>query len=384
MGPALAVCALSALAPAAFADVKAGVDAWATGNYEAAVREWQGPASTGDPDAQFNLAQAYKLGRGVPRDLTRAEALYASASAKGHLQAGDNYGLLLFQRGERAKAMPYVKAAAAHGDARAQYILGLALFNGDGMPMDWVRAYALVSLAQQAGLPQASGALTQMDQHVSMADRQKSVAVASQITADANSTRATQVAAADLAADPNAGVSAVGAGSTRPALATVAEGAPVFRPTRQIAQDSATVRASRPAPAATDRAGSDAARAAGAARDVASNRDSAPISSSVPPVRRSPPAVTSMVPPQRTPSQSASAAAGPWKLQLGAFGVPGNAEALWSRVKGRPELGGHPRLLAPSGKLTRLLATGFASQGDAAAACAKLKAGGFTCLATRD
>ena len=64
--------------------------------------------------------------------------------------------MLLFQRGERAKALPYVSAASDRGDPRAQYLLGIANFNGDNVPKDWVRAYALVTLAQQQGLPQAA------------------------------------------------------------------------------------------------------------------------------------------------------------------------------------------------------------------------------------
>ena len=32
---------------AAWADVKAGVDAWSRGDYAAAVHEWQGPAAAG-------------------------------------------------------------------------------------------------------------------------------------------------------------------------------------------------------------------------------------------------------------------------------------------------------------------------------------------------
>src|SRR6186713_2724186 len=96
-GAAVLLAAFAA-APAA-ADVKAGVDAWSRGDYTAAVREWEGPAAAGDPDAMFNLGQAYRLGRGVATDLKRAEALYAQAAAKGHLQAADTYGLMLFQDG---------------------------------------------------------------------------------------------------------------------------------------------------------------------------------------------------------------------------------------------------------------------------------------------
>jgi cell division septation protein DedD len=356
VGAVLVAATMPGFAGVALADVKTGVDAWAAGNYEAAVREWQGPAAAGDPDAQFNLAQAYKLGRGVPRDLTRAETLYAAAAAKGHLQASDNYGLLLFQRGERVRAMPYIQAAAARGDARAQYIQGLALFNGDGVPKDWVRAYAYVSLAQQAGLPQATAALTQMDQHVSMADRQKSVAMAARMAADSESTRVRQVAAVDLDTTP----------ATAPNLAA-------------IAPDPSKPVPPRPVLARADRAGTAAAHAANVARDVRTTPK--PPSASPP----APPASSPLrrpMPPREIPVTTR--ASGPWRLQLGAFGVLGNAEALWSRVKGRPELAGHGKLLSPAGKLTKLQAGGFASQAEASAACARLKAGGFTCLATRD
>lgn len=75
------------------AAVRAGVDAWSAGNYEAAIKSWQGPAAKNDPDALFNLGQAYKLGRGVPKDLAKAEAYYGKAARLGHVAAADNYGI---------------------------------------------------------------------------------------------------------------------------------------------------------------------------------------------------------------------------------------------------------------------------------------------------
>jgi hypothetical protein len=64
--------------------------------------------------------------------------------------------------------------------------------------------------------------------------------------------------------------------------------------------------------------------------------------------------------------------------------VAGNADALWNRVKGRAELAGKGKLLVPAGRVTKLQAGGFASQAEAQAACSRLEAGGFTCLATRN
>jgi TPR repeat protein len=165
---------------ASAAAVKAGVEAWQKGNYTQAVAAWQPLAEKGDPDAQFNLAQAYKLGRGVPAaDLKKAEDLYARAAAQGHDEARANLGIILFQRGERTRALPYLTRAAEAGDARAQYIYGTALFNGDLVQKDWVKAYAMMTKAAAAGLPQAAESLSRMDNYIPQAQRQQGIALAS-------------------------------------------------------------------------------------------------------------------------------------------------------------------------------------------------------------
>lgn len=341
LGYASAVAASLALAStAARADVKAGVDAWSAGDYDTAVRDWMPLAKQGDPDAQFNLAQAYKLGRGVPMDLDKAKTLYGQAAANGHIQAADVYGLLLFQDGEREKAMPYIKASAARGDPRAQYILGVAHFNGDLVEKDWIRAYALVSLARQSGLPQAARALQKMDEHIPLADRQKSVILSTQMAAEAQATRQRMAATAEL-------------GTPAPQ--------PGYAPPRVAATP-----ARAPAVVSADRAVAEATRVAGNDSPATAGADYARPATL--------PAVTS-----RPASTS-----GPWRVQLGAFGVAGNADALWAKIRGRPELSGHGKLLVPAGRLTKLQAGGFASKAAADAACSRLSAGGYACIAVRN
>ncbi|WP_159978603.1 MULTISPECIES: SPOR domain-containing protein [unclassified Novosphingobium] len=365
----LALTAAALVAPAAHADVKGGVDAWSAGDYDAAIRQWQPLAAGGDPDAEFNLAQAYKLGRGVPMDLGKAEDLYGKAAAKGHTQAADSYGLLLFQRGERTRALPYIEASAARGDARAQYILGIAHFNGDMVKKDWVRAYALVSLAQQEGLSQATNALAQMDQHIPLTDRQKSVSLGAEIAAQAKANRlrlntsaelGTQLASAPPGhtpapeiVEPQSAVTQATrvAGTTPPSAAGADYVRAAATPTQSRPMVTTKAEAPKPAPA----------------------RTAAPAS----PVAAKPPAA--MPKPKPVP-----AANGPWRVQLGAFGVASNAEALWAKVKGRPEMAGHAKALTPAGKLLKLQATGFASKTDADAACSRLSASGFMCLPVRD
>lgn len=330
-GLAIAAGVLLAWSVPGAADVKAGVDAWSRGDYAQAVREWKDPAAKGDADAQFNLAQAYRLGRGVDADAKQAEALYARAAAQGHLRAADNYGLLLFQDGRRADALPYVAAAAERGDPRAQYLLGIAHFNGDLVAKDWRRAYALLTLANSAGLPQAAPALAQMDEHVPAADRQAAQTLAATLRTQAENARQRELASADLAiaSDPVA----------RPLPAPAQVAIVSTTPTPALAGADFTLRNAVAAPVAK------APQAVAPARAVAS-------------------------------SQAASR----WKLQLGAFGVAGNAERLWTQLASRPELRGRTRLTPQSGRLTRLLAGGFASKAEADSACAALKASGQACL----
>ena len=74
---------------------------------------------------------------------------------------------------------------------------------------------------------------------------------------------------------------------------------------------------------------------------------------------------------------------GPWKVQLGAFGVPGNAERLWEKLSGRAEIKGRSRLLVKSGRLTVLSAGGYQSRSEAEAACSALKRAEQDCLVAR-
>lgn len=82
-------------------------------------------------------------------------------------------------------------------------------------------------------------------------------------------------------------------------------------------------------------------------------------------------------------SQPLESAAGLWRVQLGAYSVPGNAERLWSRLSGRAEIRGKARLMVRAGKITKLQAGGFASRNAAETACRSLKSDGEECLVTR-
>lgn len=170
--------ALMAGAAPAYADTKAGVDAWSRGEYEIAVKEWRKPAMEGDADAQFNLGQAYKLGRGVKTDLDVALDWYRKAAAQGHLQASDSCGHLLHYQKKIAEALPFLIASSDRGEPRAQYLLATELFNGINIGKDWVRAYALMTRAASAGMASAARSLEQMDEYIPVEERQAATAIA--------------------------------------------------------------------------------------------------------------------------------------------------------------------------------------------------------------
>lgn len=368
------------LAAPAFADVKAGVDAWAVGDFVAAVREWRGPAAQGDPDAQFNLAQAYRLGRGVEANAKQAEALYAKAAAQGHLKAADNYGLLLFQDGRREAAMPYLSAASERGDPRAQYLIGLAHFNGDLLPKDWVRAYALLTLSNSAGLPQAAPAIKQMDEFIPRDQREQAQSMAQVLKVESDAKRSAQLAAADLGADmpSRTNTAAPSVMVTGPTAALPERNTRVPEPIRTAAAPPSAA-AAQAAIAETARVTGTESPASAGADYVGSTRqaDAAPVRSPA----REPLPTQVRVPP--TPAPALEASSGPWKVQLGAFSVNGNAEKLWHQLSSRSELSGKTRLLIPAGGLTKLLAGGYPSRAAADQACASLKRSGQGCLVTR-
>ncbi|MCU6453502.1 sel1 repeat family protein [Sphingomonas sp. A2-49] len=316
---ALLAASLAAAAPAAAQSVKAGVDAWGRGDFPGAVAQWRGPAVAGDADAQFNLGQAYKLGRGVPADPAQAESWFRKAALQGHPQAEDNYGFALFQAGRKADAVPWLEKTVRRGEPRGQLVLGTMLFNGDGVPRDYPRAYALMTLASRAGLKAASETLVQMDQYVTPADRERGTALA-------------QRYASDLRALP----SPAGRGGM---IAIDAAG-----PSREAAAPAAKRGRSERATPSPDRPVNDRI----AAHD----------------------------PKPATPRPPAAApATGRWNIQLGAFTTEANARTQWSRVRGR--LGRAQPVYAKAGAVIRLQATGFASKAAAQAACG---ASGVPCV----
>ena len=164
--------------------MRAGIEAWQKGDTAGAVAIWRPLADKGDADAAFNLGQAYRLGKGVPLDLAQAQDWLDRAARKGHVDAQATLGLLLFQNGNRVGAMRWLNAAAEAGEPRALLMVGTALYNGDGVAGDPVKAYAYVSRAAAQGLAPAKATLADMDSIMPLEQRQKGVALAQRMASD--------------------------------------------------------------------------------------------------------------------------------------------------------------------------------------------------------
>ena len=303
----------------AAADVRQGVDAWTRGDYKKAVDEWRPAAVAGDADAQFNMGQAYTLGRGVPADIAMAESWFRKAALQGHLQAETKYGLVLFDEGKRTDAAPWLEKSVQRGEPRAQLVLGTMLFNGDGVERNWPRAYALLVRSAAAGTPRASEVQAQMDTLIPVEQRQQGLVLARQYEAEAQ----------------------------RPQL-----------PPEIAGQGNVT------AMRGTDLPPSNYDPTIGNKPEIVAVRTPKP----VPKPRPSPPVVTAAR--DEAPAPVAVGRGG-WRLQLGAFGDPNNARKLWAQVGGR--FPGATVAYVKGGSLTRVLVGPYGSKGAAAAACGAVK-----------
>ncbi len=327
LGLAGLALAIATAATPAFSTVKDGVDAWSRGDYPSALKQWRPAAIAGDADAQFNMGQAYKLGRGVAADLKLAEDWYRKAALQGHVQAEDNYGLIMFQNGDRQRAMPTIQKSAERGEPRAQYVLGTALFNGDMVKKDWPRAYAMMTRASAAGIAAASASLAQMDNFIPLDQRQRGLAIARVLEANAQR----PVLASSLRATPAKTLA-------RPAI-------------RKI-----EIPASAP------------------------RLDVEPVPSNAPkPTMK--PALPKAVAAAKPVAAIASTPGGKWRVQLGAFGDPAKARALWTNLARRiGALGSMQPYLVKAGAVTRLQAGPLGSQPAADKLCAHVRAAGNACL----
>ena len=97
--------------------------AWDKGDYRQAFAEAFEPALAGDPQAQFMLGEAYRLGRSVEPNALAAQEWYMRAAKQGHVAAATELGRIYLQLRNMRDAVPWLTMAASHDDARAMATL---------------------------------------------------------------------------------------------------------------------------------------------------------------------------------------------------------------------------------------------------------------------
>jgi len=153
--PIAVVLSIICLAVPAWADYKAGEDAYNRGDYATALREWRPLAEQGDALAQYNLGVLYRKGRGVPQDDVQARQWYEKAAAQGQAKAQYNLGTLYLNGGgvpkDYQQALRWFRMAADQGEALAQTKIGIMYDDGQGVPHDFVQAHKWYNLAATNG-----------------------------------------------------------------------------------------------------------------------------------------------------------------------------------------------------------------------------------------
>jgi hypothetical protein len=173
-----ALLAVAAATPASAQTVKAGIEAWQQADYSRAVAIWRPLAEKGNADAQFDLGEAYRLGRGVTINLGAATTWFERAAKQGHIDAQRILGLLLFQNGDRVNGLKWLKMAADRDDAGALLIVGTALVNGDGVKRDPILGYSYVSRAAAKGFAPARETMADLDRLLTPDQRKKGAEIA--------------------------------------------------------------------------------------------------------------------------------------------------------------------------------------------------------------
>lgn len=112
-------------------------------------------ADSGNPKAQYWLADIYENGLGVKPDMTMAVALLEKSAAQGFLPAEGHLGGLYLRGNETlqnfGKAQTWLHKAAVAGDGVAQRELGQIYALGLGVAADRPEAYAWYENAALSG-----------------------------------------------------------------------------------------------------------------------------------------------------------------------------------------------------------------------------------------
>lgn len=143
-----------------------GVDADAA----QAVKWFEKAAKEGNAKAIRNLGLCFEYGKGVAKDMAKAEELYRKAfpgisklaqqgDAEGQFYLGHCYSNGQGVQKDLAQAVEWYRKAAEQGNARAQAMLGDCYYNGEGVTKDLTQAVEWYRKAAEQGYSYAMTSL---------------------------------------------------------------------------------------------------------------------------------------------------------------------------------------------------------------------------------
>jgi len=145
-----------------------GLEAYNSGDYATAIKEWKPLAEKGMADAQFNLAWMHYFGKGVKRSYTPAAKWFQLAADQGLADAQSNLGVM-YREGlgvtqDYKNALKWLKLSAEQRNAYAQHHLGQMYRQGLGVTQDYKAANKWFQLAAEQGNAYAPSNLGDMYQ----------------------------------------------------------------------------------------------------------------------------------------------------------------------------------------------------------------------------
>ena len=136
-------------------DFQKGFDAYSSGDYATALKEWTPLAEQGYAIAQYNLGFMYENGLGVLQDYETATEWYTLSAEQGTAPAQYNLGLM-YNNGKGVLqdykvAIKWYTLSAEQGHAEAQTNLGLLHDYGRGVVQDYVKAHMWYNIGASNG-----------------------------------------------------------------------------------------------------------------------------------------------------------------------------------------------------------------------------------------
>lgn len=132
-------------------DLGIGGDYFRKEQYAQALAPLKEKAGQGHVEAQYIVGWMYQLGKGVAMDTQAAVDWYQKAADKGHLSAQNNLCAAFLDLKKFNDALPWCEKAASQQHPRAQFLLAMMHYNGQGTAKDAATSAAWLAKSADQG-----------------------------------------------------------------------------------------------------------------------------------------------------------------------------------------------------------------------------------------